>query len=130
MFNNIYYINQGDAATEFAGIIAAMKVKDGADFKNKTYEVRIGGALANDYYVYTITGKQAETIDWGNVDGEGGITATDADWILRKVVNSTLVLANEVAANVDGEGGITATDADWILRKVVNSQLSFPAAAK
>ena len=71
MFNNIYYyINQaeaGDGVGKFNDIIKAMKVKTVTDendqpveFVATNYEVRIGGALANDYYVYKITGEEAE----------------------------------------------------------------------
>ena len=75
---NIYYINQGAAGDEFKAIIADMKVKDGADFATNTYEVRIGGALANDYYVYEITGKALEEIMYGDANSDNKLEAFDA----------------------------------------------------
>lgn len=130
---DIYYINQGAAGTEFAGIIEAMKVKDGADFATNTYEVRIGGALANDYYVYTITGAQAEAIIYGDLNNSGVIDAGDATWILKKVATPAISTPIEDAGkdvvaygDVNESKAIDAGDATWVLKKVATPALKMP----
>ena len=123
---DIYYINQGAAGTEFAGIIEAMKVKDGADFATNTYEVRIGGALANDYYVYEITGKALEEIIYGDVNGDKVADGLDALDVLKfsvKLMSFTDAQIN--AGEVTGDGVTDGLDALDILKYSVKLIPSF-----
>ena len=138
MFNNIYYINQGDAATEFAGIIEAMKVKTVMDendqpveFVATNYEVRIGGALPNDYYVYTITvEKDGEDIVYkvGDTDGDDRFTTADASAIynyiltgskFNKTADSSVLPKN--VGDTDADTRITTADASLIYQKILGT---------
>ncbi len=121
MFNNIYYINQGAAGEEFNAIIAEMKVKDGADFATNTYEVRIGGALTDDYYVYTITGEVLEQIMYGDANGDKNILTTDAILVLQHIANSSVVV--QKGADANGDGSILTTDAILILQKIADDSV-------
>ncbi len=98
-----------------------MKVKDGADFAKNTYEVRIGGALANDYYVYEITGKALEEIMYGDANGDGSILTTDAILVLQHIANSSVVV--QKGADANGDGSILTTDAILILQKIANDSV-------
>jgi len=115
---DIYYINQGAAGDEFKAIIADMKVKDGADFATNTYEVRIGGALTDDYYVYEIAGEELEEILYGDADGDGDVLEKDATLILRyKAGWSTAATAIDLdSADADADGDVLEKDATLILR--------------
>ncbi len=112
MFNNIYYINQGAAGTEFAGIIEAMKVKDGFAFAENKYEVRIGGAVAGDYLSYIITGEELETIMYGDADGNKVVEAYDATHIAQYLAG----YGNEITkgADADANGVVEAYDATHV----------------
>ncbi|MBO5797346.1 MAG: hypothetical protein J6R77_03250 [Clostridia bacterium] len=63
----------------------------------------------------------------GDVDGDGGITSTDARLVLQyyagKVGESNLNLA---VADVDSDGGITSTDARLILQKYAGKIRDWP----
>lgn len=52
----------------------------------------------------------------GDVDGDGGITATDAAQVLRYAAYMEVIGFNEAVADVDGAVGISAGDAAMILR--------------
>ncbi len=56
----------------------------------------------------------------GDVDGEAGVSASDARIVLRAAVGlETLSDTQALAADVDGEAGITAADARVVLRAAV-----------
>ena len=130
MFNNIYYINQGDAATEFAGIIEAMKVKTVKDkegnevaFNPADFEIRIGGTknAKGEYQIlvydiaavstgYKITGYVADayaTVTIGETTVE---VADDGSFSFEKMANGIYDLMikapgafnRTVSANVNG----------------------------
>ncbi len=120
---DIYYINQGAAGEEFNAIIAEMKVKDGADFATNTYEVRIGGALTDDYYVYTITGEEAEEILYGDVNGNGSVNALDVRDLKRHLASwegYEADVLNMAAADVNGNGSANALDVRDIKRHLAS----------
>ena len=124
MFNNIYYINQaeaGDGEGKFNSIIDAMKVKDGFAFAENKYEVRIGGAVAGEYLSYVITGKELETIMYGDADGNEKILTTDAILILQHVADTSVSV--EAGADADGNEKILTTDAILVLQHVADNSV-------
>ncbi len=68
------------------------------------------------------------TVKYGDVDGNGIITAADASLVLASVMNSEFTLSDTAmkAANVDGKGLVTANDASLILQYVLNNSNGFP----
>ncbi len=70
---------------------------------------------------------QELTVPYGNVDGNGSVTAADALEVLKAVVgNITLTDEQTNLADVDGDGRISSSDALHILRKVVGKIDRFP----
>ncbi|MBR4868751.1 MAG: hypothetical protein IKU10_06305, partial [Clostridia bacterium] len=68
-------------------------------------------------------------IDYGDVDGDGMITATDALEILKSVVGKVQFTAEQAAAaDTDANGAADAADALNVLKKVVGKISEFPAA--
>lgn len=67
-----------------------------------------------------------EPVTLGDVDEDGLITAEDANYILRYVVQ-TVDTIDEDMADVDGDGMITAMDATCILRYCAGLIDAFPA---
>ena len=66
-------------------------------------------------------------IPYGDVDGDGQITAADALTILKAVVgNITLTQRQTQLADVDGDAQVGAADALWILKYVVGKVERFP----
>jgi len=129
LFNNIYYINQGDAATEFAGIIEAMKVKTKDENGNEVafdptkFEIRIGGTKneKGEYQIlvydiaavstgYKITGYVADTYATVTIGETTVEVADDGSFSFEKMANgiySLMIKApgafnRTVSANVNG----------------------------
>ncbi len=66
-------------------------------------------------------------ITYGDVDGDGKVSAADALEVLKSVVGKvTLTDEQKTAADVDGSGKVDATDALDILKKVVGNIDKFP----
>ncbi|WHH57905.1 carboxypeptidase regulatory-like domain-containing protein [Petroclostridium sp. X23] len=81
----------------------------------------------SDVYTETYTIQIAPAVTYGDVSGDGQITAGDATLILRSVVGlATLSATQTQAADVSGDGQITAGDATLVLRKVVGLITKFP----
>ncbi|MBR4869058.1 MAG: dockerin type I repeat-containing protein, partial [Clostridia bacterium] len=71
--------------------------------------------------------KQANAVPYGDVDGDGRVSAADALEVLKAVVgNVTLTEEQTVLADVDGDERISAVDALEILKKVVGKIDRFP----
>ena len=90
--------------------------------KGVTYHVYVTG---NDGYEETeiMTFGYHQSYMPGNVDGDEGITATDALWVLQIVAGTREFDGTQsLAANVDGDEGVTATDALWILQNVAGTR--------
>lgn len=91
--------------------------------------------LGEQTLTVTYSGKTATyTVDvyavqilWGDVDGDGKITSTDARLTLQvyagKISGDSL---NTAAADVDGDNKITSTDARLILQYYAGKIKSFP----
>lgn len=67
-----------------------------------------------------------EIILYGDVSGDGTVSAHDAALVVQRVVNSSLALARPFAGDVTGNGSLSAYDAALILRKVTNPGYRFP----
>ena len=68
------------------------------------------------------------TMIYGDVDGDGKISAADALEVLKAVVgNVTLTDEQKVLADVDGDQKVSSADALTILKKVVGKIDKFPA---
>ena len=64
---------------------------------------------------------------YGDVTGDGSVTALDAAFVLQACVGLiTLTPEQEERANVSGEGGVTAYDAALIMQYVVGLLTKFP----
>ena len=69
----------------------------------------------------TVTVDTATKYQLGDVDGDGDITVTDANKIIRHVANIELIPVDmQPYADIDGDGDITVTDANKIIRHVAN----------
>lgn len=69
----------------------------------------------------------ASNVVYGDVDGNGRVTAEDALMILKKVVKLKVFNSDqEKAADVDNNGRIEANDALLVLKKVVQLITKFP----
>ena len=66
-------------------------------------------------------------IMYGDVDGNGKVTSTDAVWVLRAAAKMlSLTDEQKIVADVDGSGKVTSTDAVLILRKAAKMISKFP----
>ncbi|MBR4868232.1 MAG: metallophosphoesterase, partial [Clostridia bacterium] len=71
--------------------------------------------------------EQAAALLYGDVDGDGRVSAADALEVLKAVVgNITLTDEQTVFADVDGDEKISSVDALYILKKVVGKIDTFP----
>lgn len=103
------------------------------DFEAGEITITVEDAIPAEQFTSTIrveAGEVKENIEItikdrliGDVDGVGGITATDAGYALAAAVGKTVVptvgVYKEAAANADAVGGVTATDAGYILAAAV-----------
>ncbi len=68
---------------------------------------------------------------YGDVDGIGGVTATDVGIIISNILGKDASLAEGTtgfaAADVDGIGGLTAADVGLIISKILGKLETFPA---
>jgi hypothetical protein len=95
--------------------------------------IQVSGETVNDFtnpVVYTVVAQDGSTQDYtvtaevlktyGDVSGDGRVTAGDATLVLRYIVGlPAFAEKQKIAADVSGDGRITAGDATLILRKVV-----------
>ena len=58
---------------------------------------------------------------WGDANGDGKVTITDAVAVVNYILNTTQGTFNVAAADVDGNGSITITDAVSIVNIILNS---------
>lgn len=74
---------------------------------------------------------EAEEILYGDVDGDGFVTADDASLIAQHALN-LITLNNEylVNANVDNDSVITADDASLVAQRALNLISQFPIESK
>ena len=90
-----------------------------------TAKITVNGIEYTDSALIEIT----ENILYGDVNGDGQITAIDALMVLKGVVKSRALSAEEqIPADVDRSGSITAVDALLILQYSVKKISAFPAA--
>ena len=118
--------------------IAALNVQSLDDKANveaarKAYNALTAAQQAYVTNLNTLKAAEAEILrleqlpPYGDVDGDGNITAADALEVLKAVVgNVTLTADQEVLADVDGDGKVSSADALYILKKVVNIIDKFP----
>ena len=76
--------------------------------------------------ICTVCGQSTAIAIYGDVDGDGRISATDVSLVAQVVANLT-ENADLAAADVDGDGKITATDVSLIAQFVANLITQFPA---
>jgi len=70
---------------------------------------------------------QGTGVVYGDVNGDGEITITDAVRVLKHITDGTTLTGDQlIAADVDGESGITITDALQVLKKITDSNYQFP----
>ncbi len=111
-----YVWNNGGAADDFMYYI----VTGGTD---------VGVRAAFKLYPGSGSSQPAQEVAYGDLDGDGVVTAADARLALRIAVK--LETADEIkmkAADVDGADGVTAADARLILRFAVKLETAFPAS--
>lgn len=94
----------------------------------KPVRVVSAGGIIERTYTVTIR-KDSGNIVWGDVDGDGHVTGTDAIWILRNEIGLSVPEGCDInAGDVDGDGLVTGTDAIWILRNEIG--LSVPPTVR
>jgi len=101
----------------------------------------IPGVTYNGDYDFTVTAADdrgtevstsftvnvTQTQPWGDVSGNGALTANDASALLRHVVGlDTLQGDTLTLADVSGNGSVSSYDASLILRKVADPDFDFP----
>ena len=70
----------------------------------------------------------AVPLTYGDVNGDGKVTAVDARWVLQAASGTRqLNEVQQVLANVNGDSKITAVDARWILQAASGSR-TLPAS--
>lgn len=122
--DNIVYINQaaasgGKAVFDGKDAIQPSEMKSG-----DTYYLYRSGTDTTRTLVALFSYESGGTdLKLGDVDKDGDVTATDAQWILQKAVGTRpFDSAQMIAGDVDADGDITATDAQWILQAVVGAR--------
>lgn len=65
---------------------------------------------------------------WGDADGDGKVTATDAAIVLQKAIDDSYVISDAAAylCNVDCDGRLTASDSALILQKAIDDSFVMP----
>ena len=67
------------------------------------------------------------SINYGDVSGNGAISAYDASLTAQYAVGSVSLTQEQITrADVTGNGDVSATDASWIARKAVDATVVFP----
>jgi hypothetical protein len=135
---NLNSASQGTARIAFAG---SQGVSGSGTLCNITFQVTgakgsstdidVRDLLLNDENAAAIPGSKSagkiEVIVYGDVNGDGEVTAADATMVLRAVVGLiTLDPVQTLAADVSGDGTVTAGDATLILRYIVGLITEFP----
>lgn len=95
-----------------------------------TKEIRVvsaGNIIERTYTV--IIKRKSENVVWGDIDGDGEVTGSDAIWILRGEIGLSVPVYMDISAgDVDGDGEVTGSDAIWILRYEIG--LSIPESVR
>lgn len=79
----------------------------------------------------TMCGEPEFIVIYGDLNGDGKVTATDINILARTIVGSvTLDEGQTLAADVSGDGKITATDTNYINRYLTGTIETFPADNK
>ena len=125
-------------AQEDAGSSKTFTVKDGwapAEGESKYLLVKVGGTDIDTPAAQVVAFEYQETPDvtYGDVDGIGGVTATDVGIIISNILGKDSSLAEGtpgfIAADVDGIGGLTAADVGLIISKILGKIDTFPVEA-
>jgi len=127
----IYYINQADK-DGIADILAGMGMKELTDTDGTDYEVWIGGSdVSETNPIIKLDFKTVvDSIKYGDVDGQAGITTSDASVVAEIAVGKIIPTADvEKAADVDGQTGVTTSDASVVAEYAVGKITSFPVEA-
>ncbi len=143
-YNNIYqnttgglytsFIGAGDtvdARNNFWGAQNGPLVNSGPDQNGGTgNKIAFGGTWAVKYkpFLFTRSG-----ILFGDVSGNGQISAFDGSMVLQYLVNPSAFPLNSIqrtSANVSGDTTVSALDASYILRYVVGLISGFPGLGK
>lgn len=75
--------------------------------------------------------KKEVTVVYGDIDGDGTVTVTDALQVLQASVGKVTFDDNQrLAADVNGDGEISVTDALLVLQKSVQKIEKFPVEEK
>ena len=72
-----------------------------------------------------VTIGNADPIVYGDVTGDGNLTAEDAALVMKYVVGKVETI-NVAQADVTGNGWVSGFDASWILRKIADPSVVFP----
>ena len=106
-------------------VVAARDAYDALTDAQKAYVTNLDKLTAAEEKIAQL--EQAAAIIYGDVDGDGKVTATDALEVLKSVVGKvTLDETQFAAADTDGNGKADAADALNILKKVVGKLDKFP----
>lgn len=78
-------------------------------------------------YTYELLGGDAPQINYGDIDGKDGVTATDALQALQAATSKIELTAQQkLIADVDGKDGVAAADALLILQYATHKITKFP----
>lgn len=108
----------------------------GSAYKNRYADLAnmTGEELVRHYVTYGLAENRNARVTpvggkYGDVDGDGVISANDSAMLLQKTLKSTFNLdVDEAYADVDGDGAVTANDALLVMQKVLNSSFVMPAS--
>jgi len=137
------YINGDGSTTVFTFITNAVSftIDNGKyltllinnDLGSTDYDVRVGGSWS---YCSAPQGSYGDDYKYGDVNGDGSITAHDASLVLKAVVGLIAIgdpnyphLTLEIA-DVTNDGNVTAYDAVLILQRSVGLIILFPVENK
>ena len=96
------------------------------DLTAGTYYLCVEESNGTGNYRFSVSDEDHQPFELGNVDQQGGVTASDALLALQAATGkATLSAAQEMAADVDENGNITANDALMILQYATQKISSF-----
>ena len=104
--------------SDHAGLVATVRTAfDSLTDDQKTYVTNLDRLVAAEEQ---LKAQPPVEIIYGDVDGDGKVTAADALEVLKSVVGKVTLTDDQLTkADVDGSGKIDAADALDILKKVV-----------